>query len=252
MSNIPQSNNPEYLIKEIAPFISDEDFDKSLLGAMISVMDDLPDWTSTAFKKKFPGLESGYIICKTEECPYASVCPIIRDINTKYKYQKDKKFAALAELADKPCRLEQIEVGLYLANLLKEHHVTVADTSDQITILRIVKTVIQLNRIERELSVFGVSGEQVIGVNNKGVEIKDRRANDLLKTYTILDKNLLSMLSSLNATRKDKVNTVISVMNGKGGLKDFIARPKDSMKDIRNGVFSAPKETIIDVEVNEE
>lgn len=252
MSDFPiQTKTTSFLsLEETAPFLEVDDFSKSLVEAMLEVIGEIPFWDETIFERKLPGFYSGFLTCKTHECPYFAVCPIMSAIKKKYKHSTQQRQVAIDALFGEPCRLEVKEAAIWLANFVREHDVRPDSSSDILQILHIVKQTVLINRIDRELAVYGVAGESVVGVSAKGDAITDRRANEIIKHRALLEKSLQNALSQLVATRKDKANLAVQAGQFKM-LSDLFARPKGvALKELRNSSKEDdPTNVVIDVEV---
>lgn len=224
-------------IETIAKEVSEEEFDMYLVQILHESLA-LTSWSdklsSSKRFQKIPGLSHVPLICKTDNCEFASVCPIMRDL--RGDPQEEEKKAALY---DKECRVDLIESAKLFSQWIRELEIKPEDTTDLLQVTSLVRYIILQRRIEWEIQMCGVMMESVAGVAANGTVVYQKTPNALFKELATVQNMINSLTNQLSAARADKIKNKTA--------EDKLEQMLESLKE---GYMEAKKKkkNVIDVE----
>lgn len=158
-----------------------------------------------------PVLSTLPMICETDDCPYAPVCPVLRALANK---EEEKK-----ALYGQPCRVDFEEARLYFGMFVRSLEIKPDDAFDVLTVANLVRLHILRRRCDWELSVFGMSSDVIQSIHQaSGKPYYKRSANEILREASEIDKKILLINSQLVASRKDKAQAAAQLVKNKGIL----------------------------------
>lgn len=184
---------------DISKYMSDEEFEEGLItlaALLLFGTEYFPDRIrNKKILKKIPTLQDIPLLCKGDSCPYAPVCPVIRNLTSEQK----------KELEGKSCRDEQIYGIELFARLTKELSIEPEHTIDLMTATALVRDWILKRRYDRQIAIDGMMSEEPSVVDQRSGHVFWRDVvHPLHKLSETLDKQIKEKLSSLMASRKDR------------------------------------------------
>jgi len=145
--------------------------------------------------KRIPTINDIPLQCRADECPYATVCPVIRNLNEAQK----------RDLIGKPCRDERVYGIDMFARLVAELKVEPDHTVDLMLITSMVRDWLLMRRYDRQISIDGMIEEEPAVVDQKTGHVYWKRSlHPLHKLHETLQKQIAAKLNQLMASRKDR------------------------------------------------
>lgn len=192
-------------IESIAKDVSEEEFDQYLVAVLQDALN-MTTWsdrlTSSKNFQRIPGLSHVPLICKADQCEFAEVCPIMRELNQDPKGLEKKE-----ALRGKNCRVDLIESAKLFSQWIRELEIRPQDTTDLLQVTSLVRYIILQRRVEWEIQMCGVMMESVAGISNQGQVVTQKVPNALLKELQTIQNMINSLTSQLSASRQDKLKT---------------------------------------------
>lgn len=144
------------------------------------------------------GLYAVPLLCKANNCPYAVVCPVLKELPAD---RWDK-------LINTRCRVETVLATRYFSEQVINLAIKPTDTSDLINVVDIVRYLLIKHRLDNELAIFGMTQELVDAVDPKHGDILSTKSevSGVLAEMERVTKNIIKLQNTLLATRKDRLD----------------------------------------------
>lgn len=171
--------------------------------------------TKTGMYSKVP------LICKANNCPYSDSCVLLPN--------------DLAPMGE-PCPLETAQIEISLRKYIDELDIREEDFTDQNILREIINLEIMIERCKALMAKEQNPIIEVItGISEDGTEYTHPEVSKAFEMYERCQKQHTSLLSLMNATRKDKKGMNVSSGNM---LSDIMGKIADIEK---NGGFVDPE-----------
>jgi len=205
-------------IYALAPILEDDkEFEASLVIMMVALLENT-QWESTLSKKRrfnqLPVLSHVPMVCRTTQCPYHDVCPIMAAIGDDNK-AKEKLYGGR-------CRIDMIELVQIFVELVKDLDIQPSHAIDVMHVTSLVRLYILRRRCDWELQ--GGMREDIIAVVNPRTDTPYYKPdnNSILDIIDKIEKQIHSLVSQLLGSRKDRA--LLDAKTGRGtSLEQILA-----------------------------
>lgn len=193
-------------IEVLAPEVTDEEFDHEIVAILQDTLHET-EWndklTSSRNFKRLPGIAHIPLICKADECEFAAVCPIMRELKGD-PHELEKKEA----LRGTDCRVDRIESARIFSQWVRELQIKPGDTTDLLHVTSLVRLFILQRRVDWQLQMCGIMVDAVGGIMQKSERVIYQKVpNGLLKETKTIQDQINTLISQLNASRQDKIKS---------------------------------------------
>lgn len=179
-------------------------------------------------RKKIPVINDMPLICKANDCEYASKCPILKHL------KKDQDRAALIGTE---CRADKIFAIEQLTAFVKELQIEPDQTTDILNVANLIGKLIVKRRIDWQLAISGLTEREVSAIDQRTGQVYHKTsANPLFKVSEGLEKQITTLQKQLVADRQARTSLATT---GKG---------VDILKQLFSGNFKALEESAIEAE----
>lgn len=210
-------------ILELAPELNSDEYNIGLIAMLQQALEETA-WENRISDPKHLRLIPGYtavpMICKTNDCPFAEYCPIMRELSENFNADEIK-----SELYGNDCRVDQLEAALMFAGLIKDLEIKPENTIDLMTVTSLVTNAILLRRIGWSININGVMISQVAAVTPDGFAHYNKIANSLLKERKIVQDQIDSLIKQLAASREEKIKAGSKDLDD---LRSFISKKRNA------------------------
>lgn len=184
--------------------LDEEEFDARLIQFLLGLLKGIsPDSPWIAYLDKqtdfsnLEGLASVPMLCKADDCPYASVCPLMRSLKRDPEARK--------ALVGTECRVEKARIVKLFVQLVSDLKITPVQATDVLALTNLVRLYVLENRLIWDLGLYGMI-ESVPGVvaQRTGEVFYKREPNPAEKMLERIRKQIDSLNAQLLASRKDR------------------------------------------------
>lgn len=160
------------------------------------------------------------MVCKENDCPYASVCPILKMGLTTYGER---------------CTLEISLITKKYQNYMDELKIDEEDSVDLSLLKDLIDYDVQILRAENKMAVDGdFVKDQVIGVDENGDPIVQEQISNAANYKDKIQMRRNKTLELLNSTRKDKAGTKINVTMDPSSYATELLKKAEARKEVFN------------------
>lgn len=150
---------------------------------------------SPRLRREIPGLRDLPLVCKVQDCPYAKICPVLREM------PKDQ----WRTLMDTPCRADVVYSTKLFADQVQSLDVGPEHSSDIISISSLIRYLIIQRRLDWELALRGMTEKRVDAINPVDGEVHWKYPpSELLKEMERVNKQIAVIQNQLAGTRRDR------------------------------------------------
>lgn len=177
-------------------------------------------WESTVLnspkiRRKLPILNDLPLVCKSEDCPYATRCPILK----KMPNSSDR-----LKLVGTECRADRIYSIEQFAAFVKELQIDPEQTTDIINVASLVRLLILKRRIDWTLAIEGIMDKEPGVIDQRTGQVYFRNVvHPLLKVSESLEKQIAVIQKQLMADRQARAALASTYGKGSDVLKDLFS-----------------------------
>lgn len=182
--------------------ISEEEFD-SAIGILCQYLLFDTSWEGylDKFKQKIPILKDMPMLCKAHDCPYYSLCPVMRSIPK----------ADHSKLLGTECRADKLYGAQMFTDIINELGILPENTTDIINVASLVRNLILRRRMDWDFAIEGIIQQEPGVIDQRTGQVYWKRVvNPLLKASEALDKQIAQLQKQLLADRQAKVSAAAS------------------------------------------
>lgn len=148
-----------------------------------------------ALRRTLPGLQHMPLTCHTRECPYAAVCPVLKDMPEE-RWQ---------ELEGTQCRADVVYSTKLFTDQIQSLDIGPQHSNDIISVSNLVRYMLIQRRLDWELSLNGMTDKRVDAINPLTGEVHYKRPpSEILREMERVNKQIILIQNSLASTRRDR------------------------------------------------
>lgn len=197
---------------------------------------------SPRLRREIPGLQDLPLVCKAHECPYAAVCPVLREMPQ----------AQWRTLVGTPCRADVVYSTKLFADQVQSLNVGPEHSSDIISISNLIRYMIIQRRLDWELALRGMTEKRVDAINPVDGEVFWKSTpTELLKEMERVNKQIAVIQSQLASTRRDRQAQQNTERTQQNILTQLLASSRARKASIETQPVTVVNNDVIDADFSE-
>lgn len=169
---------------------------------------------SPKMRRKIPIIYDVPLICRADECPYASQCPIFNAMEKR----------ETLKLIGTKCRADKIYATEMFSSFVKDLEIDPSQTNDVIGVANMVRLLILKRRVDWQIARDGLLEREPSAVDPKTGQVYFKSVvHPLLKHSESLEKQLASAQKQLMADRQTRAALAASTKSNLSILKELFS-----------------------------